>query len=319
MLMYLLEILFVIVLLALLVAQNVRGVGRGVSFIAFALALVIVLASAVSGDARWQMAPAYLLLSILGLLLAKPSHSHVVVRSIGAGCGTLLVGVAVALSLALPIVTLPAPDGPYVVGSRSFSLVDGSRNEAYFGAPEALRELNVRVWYPGSFDPAEPPPRARTLWEDLYRGPRDPITMLTGYMRGIKTHTYEGIPLATAAGAHPVLVFSHSLGLGAEQNTPLMEHLASHGYVVIGVNHSRLTLRVVSLAGAHDFSGSREAPRSVRRRRGSRHGIAWRQCRACDLCRATRRHGICARRRGARDERASGDPRGRSAVRTGRH
>jgi hypothetical protein len=68
-------------------------------------------------------------------------------------------------------------------------------------------------------------------------------------MRGIKTHTYRDIPLATAGSSYPVIVFSHSLGLNAEQNTPLMEHLASHGYVVIGISHSRMTLRVISSQG----------------------------------------------------------------------
>jgi len=39
------------------------------------------------------------------------------------------------------------------------------------------------------------------------------------------------------------------MGLTAEQNTPLMEHLASHGYVVIGISHTHMALRVISSKG----------------------------------------------------------------------
>ena len=181
--MYLLEILLVIVLLALLVAQSVRGIARTFSLVAFAIALVAILLSVLLGQARWQMAPAYLLFVILSLLLLKRSYLHVAFRSIGIAFGALLVGVSVPLSLVLPIVKLPAPDGPHVVGGRSFSLPDESRNDAYFGAPNERREVHVQVWYPGTMDQTQPQPAVRTLWEDLYRGPRDPVTFLFGYLR----------------------------------------------------------------------------------------------------------------------------------------
>jgi hypothetical protein len=44
-------------------------------------------------------------------------------------------------------------------------------------------------------------------------------------------------------------VFSHALALTAEQNTPLMEHLASQGFVVVGIGHTRLSFRVISSQG----------------------------------------------------------------------
>jgi predicted dienelactone hydrolase len=252
--MYLSEVLLVIVMLALLVTQTVRGISRNAALTCFAVALLIIVSSTLLGQARWQMAPAYLLFLILSLLLLKRSHAHVVLRAIGSAVGALLLGISTTLALALPIVTLPAPDGPNLVGSRSFSLTDESRNDAYFGAPDERRELYVQVWYPGAIDPTQPQPAVRTLWQELYRGPRDPVTFLFGYLRGISTHTYQDIPIATADTSYPVIVFSHSLGLNAEQNTPLMEHLASHGYVVIGISHTRMTVRVISSQGQAIFA-----------------------------------------------------------------
>jgi predicted dienelactone hydrolase len=46
-----------------------------------------------------------------------------------------------------------------------------------------------------------------------------------------------------------VIVFSHALGSFAEQNTVLMEHLASHGYVVLAIGHPYVSMRTVSAAG----------------------------------------------------------------------
>jgi predicted dienelactone hydrolase len=247
--MYALEILLVLALVTLLAAQTTPRIGRNVTLTSAAIGFGIVFSSVVLGLVRWQMAPAYLLFLVLSLLLLKRSYSHVVLRSIGVAFGVLLLAIAATLSLALPIVTLPAPDGPHVVGSRSFSLQDESRSEAYFGAPDERREVYLQIWYPGIFDSARPQASVRTLWEELYRGPRDPITVFTGYLRGIETHTYQDLPVSMANATYPAVVFSHSLGLNAEQNTLLMEHLASHGYVVIGISHTRMTLRALSSQG----------------------------------------------------------------------
>ena len=146
------EMVFTIVLLALLITQNVRGMRRQVPLGLFSAGVVTIVFSIALDQARWQMAPAYLLFVVLSLLLLKRSFSHVAVRSIGVTIGALLLTIAVTLSLALPVVTLAAPNGPHVVGSRSFSLTDEARNDAYFGAPGERRELYLQVWYPGTID-----------------------------------------------------------------------------------------------------------------------------------------------------------------------
>lgn len=243
--MYPLEIVIVLILLFLLITQNSRSIDRKASLILGTASIAIFLLIIVFGNLRWQMAPVYLLFVILTLLLIKKSYAHLAIRTVGVICGFLLIGVGVTLSMALPIVSLGAPDGPYAVGSRHFSLTDVSRDESFFGLPDVSRELSLRVWYPGILQEAQ----ARPLWEDLYRGPKGPVPLLTGYMRGIKTNTYPDLPFSPEAAPYPVIIFSHALAFHAEQNTPLMEHLASHGYIVIGVNHSRMALRPLTSNG----------------------------------------------------------------------
>lgn len=242
-----LEVVFVLVALGFLVAQNVRAVPRKYLLALLAVALATVATSGVLGQLRWQMAPAYLLFAISSSFLLKHTHAHVAVRSIGMVLGIALVALSVTLAAGLPVLTLPAPAGPYAVGSTSLSLIDESRDNAFFGAPTEEREVYVQVWYPA--DLMEPEPRAKALWEELHRGDLDRFTFFTHYLRDLETHSYEDLPLSSAQASYPVIVFSHAIVSFAEQNTLLMEHLASHGYVVVGLSHPYASMRAMSSQG----------------------------------------------------------------------
>lgn len=143
--MHMLEMAFLAAVLALLVAENVQRLGPGARRACFVLGLASALLLAVLGQLRWQMAPAFLLFAVLSLLLAKRAHAHVVLRALGVLVGSLLWTFVLVLSLALPVLTLPARDGPHVVGSAPsgtgpvlealLSRADRDRIEYYCGLP----------------------------------------------------------------------------------------------------------------------------------------------------------------------------------------
>jgi predicted dienelactone hydrolase len=244
-----LELVFVFVVAAFLIAQNVRGLQRKY-LVALAVAgFTTALLSGLLGQLRWQMAPAYLLFIVLSLLLFRHSFSHVAVRSLGVSLGIVLLAIGTVASLGVPILALPAPDGPHLVGSTSLSLIDEARDNSFFDMPDEKRELYVQIWYPGALAADQPTPRVRTLWEELHRGDLDRFTVFSKYLRGVDTHSYADIPLSPAQPAYPVIVFSHGLGSFAEQSTLLMEHLASHGYVVVATTHPYTSMRVVLADG----------------------------------------------------------------------
>jgi predicted dienelactone hydrolase len=244
-----LEIVFVLIVLGFLLAQNVRVAQRR-HVLALAVAgLAVLMLSVLLGQARWQMTPAYLLFGCLCLLLPRRGLSHVAVRAVGVSLGVIFLLTSVIASLGMPILTLPAPSGPHVVGTTSFSLLDETRDYTFFGRPDEARELYVQIWYPGAIVGGQSAPRVRTLWQELYRGDLDRFTVFTRYLRGIETHSYEDIPMSAEQASYPVILFSHAMGSFAEQSTLLMEHLASHGFIVLAASQRYSSMRSVPSDG----------------------------------------------------------------------
>ena len=52
--------------------------------------------------------------------------------------------IALAIPAAIPVPKLPAPTGPYAIGTYSTYLVDNNRLEAYTDDPDDTRELMCR-------------------------------------------------------------------------------------------------------------------------------------------------------------------------------
>ncbi|QRK11916.1 hypothetical protein JQX13_18775 [Archangium violaceum] len=148
---------------------------------------------------------------------------------------------------------LPAPTGPYAVGTTSFHWVDTSREEEFSEAKRDKRELMVRVWYP-----ATSPLRAQPAPYFLVR--REGIAQMAGggfdtparMLDFVHAHAVAEAPLAADA-RFPIILFSPGAGFSPTLYTSLMEELASHGYVVVATSHTYTT-------GAVIFPDGRYAP-----------------------------------------------------------
>ena len=132
---------------------------------------------------------------------------------------------------------LPEPTGPGPVGTTSLSLKDVSRPDPW-AAGVSARELMVSLWYPAAPSDGR---RAR------YMTPAESELQLTS--RGItgvppdalSTVQTNAVSEATPAGrqrALPVVVLSPGFTNSRGTLTALAEDLASHGYVVAGIDHT---------------------------------------------------------------------------------
>jgi predicted dienelactone hydrolase len=215
----------------------------------------------VSEGFRWQMFPAYLGFGVLMLASLKKSETRLVWRSLGALPLLLLMGASAFLIHELPIVSLPSPSGPYGVGTFEYSVTDDSRKERY--APGRNRELYVEVWYPAEKSALGDFP-VRTLFQELYEGDYTRQSLMFGYLKHVPTHSHVHAPVAAPDdGQFPVLLFNHAGEIGfTSQNQLLMEHLASHGYVIFSIAHPYQSSKV-NLGSAGTVTTVREYPSDI--------------------------------------------------------
>ena len=131
--------------------------------------------------------------------------------------------------------TLPRPTGPHRIGTVSLHLVDRARTDPWLPSHPA-RELMVQIWYPAARDPGYPP----TPWLSAGAVPyfERSIGVAEGALRWPTTHARLGAPLSQSRRGRPVVLYSPGLGSDRVMNTTLVEELASHGYIVVTIDHT---------------------------------------------------------------------------------
>jgi predicted dienelactone hydrolase len=215
---------------------------------------------------RWQMVPAYVLIvavCLLALRKAPPDTFRssgwlTAGRIVATAIGLLLYATTVFLAAGIPVFQDPATTGPYVVGTGRFYFVDSSREDPLAPRPHTPRELVAAVWYPADRDVASNA-KPQPFWPDdssaglalaqlLHTPP-----FFFSHIHLVRSHSYVDAPLAHAEPRYPVLIFSHGYGGTTWQNTPQMEELASHGFIVLSLGHTYES-------GAVPFPGGRVVP-----------------------------------------------------------
>jgi dienelactone hydrolase len=126
---------------------------------------------------------------------------------------------------------LPSPTGPYKVGRTSFELTDKSRKEVYSPSEGEMRRVVIWTWYPAQ--PAQGSVIAEYLpgkWVGS-----DNVYNASFGSAILRCHAFADAPAIQSK--FPVLVFSPA-GFSPLSYSALVEDLASHGYVVVGINHT---------------------------------------------------------------------------------
>ncbi len=150
-------------------------------------------------------------------------------------------------------IALPALSGRYPVGTTDLHLVD-TRQDPW--QPTEKRELMVTVTYPAQHGNSAP----RAAWmssgvataldalassPDLMDLPRGTVDWAAG-----KRQARTNAAVDRVRGDWPVVLFSHGLGGSRELNAGLTDDLASRGYVVVSMSHTREAVAV-------EFPGNR--------------------------------------------------------------
>ncbi|MFI6291456.1 alpha/beta hydrolase family protein [Nonomuraea sp. NPDC050790] len=132
---------------------------------------------------------------------------------------------------------LPAPTGTRPVGAAVLHLKDRSRPDPWV-AEEKTRQLMVTVWYPAAGRSGRAAPYMSAKESELVlKGKRvygSPYDLLSR----TRTHAVADAAPAGRRASLPLVVLSPGFTMPRSTLTALAEDLASHGYVVAGIDHT---------------------------------------------------------------------------------
>jgi dienelactone hydrolase len=175
-----------------------------------------------------------------------------------------------------PALCLPEPTGPCPVGTASVWLTDTSRPDPWLSGVN-VRELMVSLWYPAA-TPDGPRARYMTPAESrLQLASRGITGVPPNALSTVRTNAAVDARPAGQQRSLPLVVLSPGFTNSRSTLTALAEDLASHGYVVAGIDHTYESHATAFPDGRVTTCLAHEAPR---RDRGEEIAAG----RAADVC-----------------------------------
>jgi len=203
-----------------------------------AIALLITLIHFVVEGYRWQMIPIYLIIFILAMISLKRLNQISDFKPIGSYLTLGVILITTTLSTLVPVPKIPSPSGDFEIGTRIYEFTDTSRKEIYSGKDEPRRFL-IQTWYPADVKSSD----KKSPWmenADLYAPAIATYIELPSFsldhLALVKVPAYKNAEVAN--NKFPVILFSHGWNGFNAQNTNQMLDLASHGFIVIGMQHT---------------------------------------------------------------------------------
>ncbi len=188
---------------------------------------------------RWQLWPLFIALPLLRFAGYQRIQRRG--RILLLGLSILLAGISLTLGFLTPVPSPYPISGPHLVGTREIHLVDPDRVELYGEDPTAPRELMVQIWYPAAPEKSD----HRASWMPGIQSAAPVIaeklnlpSFTLNHLKYVNANAFWEAPFLISEEPYPLLIFSHGWEGFKEQNIYQVEELASHGYVVVGINHT---------------------------------------------------------------------------------
>jgi len=210
-----------------------------------AFALVVLATHARIEGMRWQMIPLYAF-SAVTMLLSIPAFFRAAhdqkqdARPLPIILGLSLLVISTALPILLPVPRIPAPSGSYQVGTHNYELTDETRKEVYSGKDEPRRFI-IQVWYPSKPTQADEHAPWNSNADMLAPAVSEYLKLPSSFLDHlalIEIPAYKDSKVPPTEQGFPVILFSHGWNGFDAQNTVQALQLASHGYVVVGMQHT---------------------------------------------------------------------------------
>ena len=129
---------------------------------------------------------------------------------------------------------LPKPTGNYGVGFQEL-FIDGALQ-----ASQASRyPINIQIWYPcdGALENKYPYKASNILGAFMRENSHLACCAQTSSLR---SYSHPDSALSLAHAMYPVMIFTPGFGVCASMYSALIENVASHGYIVVGINNPEI-------------------------------------------------------------------------------
>jgi predicted dienelactone hydrolase len=133
------------------------------------------------------------------------------------------------------------PSGSYAIGTRSMEITDSSRTETALAGSAKYRRLILQFWYPaehGNFQKAAYHPNPDYFVNQVHELFNNLPAVLLKRLARATTNSLAGASISPAEKNYPVIIYSHGMDGMRFMSTYQMEELASHGYIVVSIEHS---------------------------------------------------------------------------------
>lgn len=212
-----------------------------------AFALLTTLLHFVFEGYRWQMIPLYVftpllaISSLIKITKADWTYPSALTLRLAQGGALSLLAVSTAVPMLLPVPKIPAPSGPLTVGTVSYEFTDTARTELYSESKSGPRRFMIQVWYPATLK--ESSERAPWMPNAEIFAPAiatyiDLPSYFLNHLALVKIPAFKDSLVAQTNEGYPVIIFSHGWNGFSAQNTGQALELASHGYVVVAIQHT---------------------------------------------------------------------------------
>lgn len=204
------------------------------------LALILIFVHFYLEGYRWQMIPLYVLTFLLAISCLIKITSQAEWTAAVSYTALCLLLFSTALPILLPVPKIAAPSGQFEVGTTIYEFTDTARKELYSGKDEPRRFM-AQVWYPAKVTSTAK--RSQWMSEPKIYAPAIAgfLSMPSFFLDHLAlsvSPAYLDVPLAEAGKPYPVILFSHGWKGFNAQSTGQAVELASHGYVVIAIQHT---------------------------------------------------------------------------------
>lgn len=208
---------------------------------------------------RWQMLLVYIMTGLFIIIVSSKHLQKNMETKLGkplkyslAAVTVVIMVVSLFLLVYMPVFHLPKPDGPEKVGTQTFHLTDLGRDEVLTEEQSDKRELMIQIWYPTENKNNNKSellfPKDKEMFKKYIQTYSNSLNLpdfVFDYWKYSKTNTYENTAILPSTSPYPVILLSHGMGTSRVLHASQAENLASHGYIVVTIDHTYSTFATI--------------------------------------------------------------------------